>query len=168
MTTTYQPVTETLVDDFRPGYSDLLITHFAKEFDWRPAFTREVLRDAIRFLSVCAIPPTGHESSGEAPVMVSSPIVDRMVDALLLDVPLMIWLEREVMHCRMVHVPAYAHGITDQAINDARYDFTVSLMEAAGYELDRAVIWPRRLPVGYRTCTNRNDLLDCEYRTLRH
>jgi hypothetical protein len=167
MTTAHRLIDESIVDEYRPGYSNVLIQHFAQEFAWTELFTREVLRDALCFLSVCAIPPTGRKSD-EAQVMVSSPIVDRMADALLLDTPLMIWLERNVFHCRMVHVPAYAHGITDRAITDARYEFTISLMEAAGYPIDRGIIWPHRLSPGYLPCEGGNDLEDCNWKTIRH
>jgi hypothetical protein len=159
-----QLIDETKLEEFRVGYSDILVKHFASDFDWSEDFTRLVLRDALRFLSVCSISTSSIESTShrESQVMVSSPIVDRVVDALLLDTLLLMWLEREVFHSRFVHVPSYSHGIIDPAINNMRYEFTISLMQAAGYELDRDVIWPVRLPEGYLTCGNRNDVLDCE------
>lgn len=155
---------ETCLDSYKPGYSDLLIKHFSGEFSWSEALTRAVLRDAVRFFAVCSVPPAGNAASAEASLMVCSPIVDQVVDALLLDSPLMIWMERTLFDgVRMVHIPAYAHGISEPAITNLRYEFTVNLMLAAGYALDREVIWPPRLLEGYLTCGCDNDTKDCTW-----
>jgi hypothetical protein len=161
-------VNETYLDDFKPGYADLFIRYFSRKFDWTEDFTRLVTRDALRFLELCALPAAGQELLAESRVMVCSPVVDKIVDAIFLDSPLLAWLEKNVFdEVRVLHVPYYAHGESDQAINNAQYEFTIALMLAAGYELDRAEIWPPRLPVGYLTCGCNNDLEDCKFTTER-
>lgn len=152
-------VDETCLNDFKAGYANVFIQHVMGEFDWDYEFATEVTRDALRFMALCA--------SSESVIMVSSPIVDQVVDTIMLDSPLLIWLEKNIFGARIVHVPAYAHGIVDPVINNFRYDLTVAIMQAAGYELDRQVIWPARLPVGYQTCGNTNDLDDCYMHALR-
>lgn len=161
MIDTYTSLDETRLNDFRPSYTDLLIQHYSQEFGWDIDFTRLVLRDAVRFMTLCAITP---DDAAESRVMVCSPIVDKIVDALLLDTPLLLWLEYHVFGgVRLVHEPAYAHRTYNQLINDMRYEHTVSLMQAAFGSIDRDVIWPCRLPVGYQTCTCGNDTKDCTW-----
>lgn len=161
-------VNETYLDDFKPGYADIFIKHFALEFDWTEDFTRLVTRDALRFLELCALPPTGQETLSESRIMVCSPTVDKIVDAIFLDSPLLAWLEKNVFDgVRVLHVPYYAHGESDPTINNAQYEFTIALMLAAGYELDRVEVWPPRLPVGYSGCGCNNDLEDCKFMAER-
>lgn len=146
-------IDETCLNDFRTGYTNVFIQHIMAKFTWDYEFAVAVTRDALRFMALCAMPDSSN--------LISSPIVDDVVDTILLDTPLLMWLEKHIFGARIVHVPAYAHGITSRVITNARYEFTVALMQAAGYELDRQLIWPVRLPVNYETCTNRNDLEDC-------
>jgi hypothetical protein len=150
------------LDDFRLGYTRAFITYHAQKFDWTIEFTEHVTRDAIRFLALSALPAAGMEESTEAQVMVSSPIVDKIVDAIFLDTPLLIWLERSVfdLTSRLLHVPHYAHGETNPIISNLRYEFTIRMMRAAGYDVDEE-IWPPRLPIDYATCHCGNDLDDC-------
>jgi hypothetical protein len=159
MMTTSIDIDETRLDAFRPNYADRFIQYHARKFDWTSEYIRRVTRDAFRFLALSALPPAGEETA-TAYVMVCSHIVDKIVDAIFLDVPLLIWLEREVFHVRLLHIPYYAHGVTDVAINNARYDFTISMMLSAGYQIDRD-IWPVRLPINYAPCHGGNDLDDC-------
>lgn len=166
----YRTVDETCLEDYRPGYADVLVRHFSDEFGWTEEFTRLVIRDALRFLTVSAIPPTSPEVEDfpqEAHVLVCSPVVDKIVDAIFMDSPLLIWLEKTILHARMIHVPAYAHGATNRVLDNLRYEFTIRLMQSAGYELDRKSIWPRRLPVDYATCSCGNDLEDCKLYAVR-
>ncbi len=160
---TIKTIDETLLNEFRPGYADIFIEHFSQKHAWTTEFTREVLRDALRFLQLCAMSPSGVE----AYTMVSSPVVDKIADSILLDTPLLMWLEREVFGARLVHVPSYAHGMNESATNNLRYQFTVDLLLAAGYELDRQTIWPSRLPVDYLPCSSGNDLEDCNWGCVR-
>jgi len=152
--------------NIRPGYADLFVAYHAKQLGWPVEFTTRVTRDAVRFLALCAIPPAGQENISETRVTVSSPIVDKIVDAIFLDSLLLRQLEDNVFGVRLLHIPYYAHGTTDQAINNAHYDFTIALMRAAHYEIDED-IWPARLPVGYLTCTCSNDTKDCQMRAQR-
>lgn len=145
---TLREIDETVLDDFRPGYVQLLVNHLVDETGWSEGFTAAVIADGLRFLSVCAIAPSGPAG----PTMVCSPIVDVAVDAIFLDTPLLCWLEQHVFGTRIQHVPAYAHGVTDPWISNIRYEAAIDLMRAAGYEVDRKVIWPTRLPVDYRPC----------------
>jgi hypothetical protein len=149
-----EDVDEACLDGFRPGYADLFISYHAKKFKWTGEYVRTVTRDAIRFMALCAKPPSSMR-------MVSSPDVDKIVDAIMLDTLLLRWLEKNVFGAGIVHVPFYAHGVTDAGINNARYEFTIALMQAAGYEVDPK-IWPDRLPQDYATCTASNDLEDCQ------
>lgn len=161
-------INETYLDSFKSGYADTFIKHFALKFDWTESFTRLVTRDALRFLELCALPPTGQETLSETRVMVCSPVVDRIVDAIFLDSPLLAWLEKNVFSgVRVLHIPYYAHGESDPVINNAQYEFTIALMLAARYELDRVEIWPSRLPIGYLTCGCNNDLEDCKFMAER-
>jgi hypothetical protein len=162
-------ISETYLDDFKPGYADLFIRYFSRKFDWTEDFTRRVTRDALRFLDLCALPAAGQELLAESRVMMCSPVVDRIVDAIFLDSPLLAWLEKNVFDgVRVLHVPYYAHGESDPTINNMQYEFTIALMLAAGHELDRTAIWPPRLPVGYLTCGCSNDLEDCKFTTERN
>lgn len=139
------------LNDFRIGYPETFIAYHAQEFGWDIEFTERVLRDAIRFLTLSALPTAGIEDITESRVMVSSPTVDKIVDAIFLDSPLLKWLEEHLFFIRLLHIPFYAHGETNPVIRDLRYDFTLALMHAAGYELDPD-IWPPQLPAGYREC----------------
>jgi hypothetical protein len=134
-------IDETCIDEYRPGYVDVLIEHFAQEFDWSEEFAHHVLREAMRLLAVSALPPAGEESK-TAQVMVPSPIVDKVVDAIFLDSPLLMWLEQNVFGVRLLHVPHYAHGMSD--LLAIRYTWTRMLLTAGGYVLD-PVIWPHTL-----------------------
>lgn len=147
-------VNEACLDGFRSGYADLFIDYHAKQFSWTPDYASAVTCDAVRFMALCAKPPSSIR-------MISSPDVDKIVDAIMLDTLLLRWLEKNVFGAGIVHVPFYAHGVTDPGINNARYDFTIMLMQTAGYEVDPQ-IWPSRLPVDYATCTASNDLEDCQ------
>lgn len=147
-------ISEACLNDFRPGYADLFISYHAKQFGWTMNYATAVTRDAVRFMTMCAQPPAGMR-------MISSPIVDKIVDAIMLDTLLLKWLEKNVFGASIVHVPFYAHGVTDTGINNARYEFAIALMQAAGYEIDPD-IWPDRLPRGYMPCEDHgNDLEDC-------
>jgi hypothetical protein len=144
-------VDETCLNEFKPGYADLFIRYFSRKFDW----TED-------------LPAAGQELLAESRVMMCSVVVDRIVDAIFLDSPLLAWLEKNVFDgVRVLHVPYYAHGESDPTINNMQYEFTIALMLAAGYELDRTAIWPPRLPVGYLTCGCSNDLEDCKFMTER-
>lgn len=68
-------VDETLLDAFRPGYRETFTVHLARTLGATTEFTGRVIRDALRFLAVSAVPPAG-AASGEVRVMISSPIVD--------------------------------------------------------------------------------------------
>lgn len=129
------------IEGFQPGYVNRLLEHFATEFGWDEEFARRVLRDAIRLLDLSALPPTGQEASATQQVMIPSPIVDQVIDAIFLDSPLLKWLEDNVFFTRLLHVPSYAHGESDPMLLAARYQFTRALMRSAGYELDND-IWP--------------------------
>ena len=147
-------IDETTVNGFRPGYDVVLVQHFMKKFGWSSDLARRALRDAIRFFTVSAIPPTtgADEVIGWEPrITVSSETVDLVVDEIFLNTPLLTWLETEVFHVRMHHVPAYEHGDVDPFITHIRYMFAIDLMRAAGYEIDDD-IWPTRLPADYAAC----------------
>ena len=145
-------LSEECLNSYRPGYLDVFVAYHADEFDWTPEYTRLVTRDAVRFLGLSAVPPAGQTPTDQAHVMVSSPDVDKIVDAIFLDSLLLIWLENNVLDGkRMVHVPYYAHGETNPTVRELRYGFTLVLMRAAGYEVDPA-IWPDRLPANYKEC----------------
>lgn len=153
-------VDEAMVDGFRQGYSEVLIRHFTKKFGWTETYARQVLRDTVRFLAVCAVPPGNDDESWEQPrVMVSSKVIDEVVDEIFLNTPLLVWLEANVLHVRLYHVPSYEHGTADPMIMQAHYDFTVTLMKAAGYLIDED-IWPPQM--AYSSCTIHNDLEDCQ------
>lgn len=157
-------IDETTVNGFRPGYDVALVQHLMKKFGWSSDLARRVLRDAIRFFAVSAIPPSsGPDDSDdgvrwEPQTMVSSELVDCVVDEIFLNTPLLVWLETEVLHVRMHHVPSYEHGIVSPAIGQLRYEFTVSMMQAAGYELDDD-IWPAI--VAERPCSVGGGWNDC-------
>lgn len=157
-------IDETLLDDFQPGYTETFTVHLARKLGWTTELSGRAIRDALRFLAVSAVPPPGEESR-EARVLVSSPIVDEAVDAIMLDTPLLMWLERTLLGARMIHVPAYAHQ-ADAAINEIRYEFTLAMMRAAGYELDEQ-IWPPRLHAGARPCNVGGGWDDCGVRAQR-
>lgn len=144
-------INERCLNDFQPGYAGTFITYHAEQFGWDTEFTRRVTCDAVRFLALCAVPPAGQEAISEAHVMVSSPIVDKIVDAIFLDTPLLMWLENTFGVKRLLHVPYYAHGETSPAIRDLRYNFTLAMMCTAGYEID-SEIWPAQLPANYKEC----------------
>lgn len=159
-------INERCLNDFKPNYLSVFATYHAKELNWSTEYTIHVTRDAVRFLALCAEPPAGQEDISEAHVMVSSPDVDKIVDAIFLDSLLLIWLENNIFGARMLHVPYYAHGETERAISNAHYDFTIALMLAAGYEIDKE-IWPSRLSADYFTCHCGNDLEDCKVMPMR-
>lgn len=160
MTNATLPIDSTILNDFRPGYRDLFTQHCASEFGWDTDLAAAVITNAIRFIGICAIPPAGIEPLTETRMMISSPIVDKVVDTILLDTPLCMWLEQLFNGVRFVHVPAYAHGQTDPVMANLRYTMTIQLMQAAGYNIDNE-IWPERLPVNSQTCHCGNDLDDC-------
>lgn len=158
-------VDETCLDRFKAGYADVFVKHHAKKFDWTAEFTIRVTRDAVRFLSLSSVRPSGVDES-DVRVMVSSPIVDRIVDAIFLDTPLLVWLEELFDVPRLVHIPSYAHSVAEVALTNVQYDFTIMLMQAAGYHVDYN-IWPSRLPINYKSCWSSNDLEDCKVMSLR-
>jgi len=144
-------IDEMLLNDFRDGYLITFLDYHAKEFGWTTVFTRSVTRDALRFLGLSAIPLPDRESPEQMQVMVCSPIVDKIVDAIFLDSPLLVWLERNIFHTRLLHVPYYAHGETNPVRRDLRYSFTLALMRNDGYNL-HPEIWPEQLPANYKEC----------------
>jgi hypothetical protein len=148
---------ETCINEFRPGYVEALIQHFTEEFDWDGEFARLVLRDAIRVLALSSLTPNGEEPN-TTKIAIPPPIVDQVIDAIFLDSPLLKWLEDNVFGVRLLHVPNYAHGESDQLLIAARYQFTRALMRSARYELDND-IWPEAH--GSRPCSVGGGWNDC-------
>jgi len=96
--------------------------------------------------------------------MVSSKVVDEVVDEIFLNTRLLVWLESDVLMVNLLmHVPSYEHGTLNSAIMRAHYDLTIAMMQAAGYEIDDD-IWP---PTAHSTCTASNDLEDCKMYAVR-
>lgn len=149
------------LDEFRPGYADLFTQYCAAKFEWDTLFAADVISNALRVFAISAI-KDGVEI-GEMHFMVTSPIVDEVIDVIMLNTPLLMWLETNISHGRMIHEPAYSHGGMDPVLGQLRYEWTISLLEAAGYPVDRKVMWPARLPADYKTCACTNDLEDCKY-----
>jgi hypothetical protein len=154
-----------ILNDYQPGYADKFIDYHARKFAWTEQFTLRVTTDALRFLCLSALSPAGSAPTAERPIMVCSPIVDEIVDAIFLDSPLLLWLEREVFGVRLLHVPYYAHGETDPIITGLRYAFTVQLMRTAGYEIDWD-IWPPQLPTDYMACIAGGGPVPCHMMAL--
>lgn len=146
-------IDETLVDGFRPGYSSRLIHHLSHKLGWSSDLSRRALRDAVRFLVVSAVPPSNLDENDtwKARVMISSQVVDAVVDEIFLNTPLLTWFETEVVNVRMYHVPSYEHGRLDSAIMNMHYRFSIAMMLAAGYEIDED-IWPAQLADSYEAC----------------
>lgn len=164
-TTDTHPITLTVhsLDSFRPGYATLFTEHCAQEFGWNNDFAERVVTDALRVFAVSAIAPRGEQALFRVRrTMVTSPLVDKVMDTILLNTPLLMWLEDQIGG-RMIHEPAYSHGVVDPIITNLRYQFTIHAMQAAGYELDREVIWPPQLPADYVTCSCDNDTKDCTW-----
>lgn len=111
------------LNDYRPGYQELVTQYVASKCKWSPNYASMVTADALRFLAVCAAHP------GER--LVSSEDVDEVVDTIVLDTELLRWLEG-ILGRQVVHVPSYAHDPVERARQDTAYTITMEYMRQNG------------------------------------
>lgn len=111
------------LNDYRPGYQELVTGYIATKCKWTPDYANAVTADALRFLAVCADPP------GER--LVSSEDVDEVVDTFVLDTELLRWLEASLGR-EVVHTPSYAHDPIERARADTAYTVTMEYMRRSG------------------------------------